>query len=235
MPRCPHRTRCLTGYTLIELLIAIAVSALVVAVAISLYLTLTASLRRQVDSRREEAMQALDVVCRDIACALPTAATSAPPFALDVSADDFKASSNADLTMTTATLDASDAPLAQMQVWRVRYRLAAAPPPATDTALMREAVRLDAPHADAAGPTTTVFRGAASFEVSVLAGPTWINRWKPTAREPVPGAAPVRLGWQGAWTTETAAVWTVIPASLTLHNPAHSKAPAGSPVRPPAP
>ena len=235
MPRCSQFARLSRGYTLIELLTAIVISTLVVAVALSLYLTITASLRRQAESRREEALQALDVVRRDIACALPSAVTSAPPFALDVVADAFASSSNADLTMTTATLDAPDAPLAQMQVWRVRYRLVAAPAPATDTALMREAERLDAPQDANASPTTTLFRGAASFEVNVLAGANWVNHWTPTAREPVPGAANVRLGWQGAVTTETAAAWTVIPAALTLPNPARPKAgaaPAGG-IRPP--
>lgn len=229
MPRCPHFAGRPRGFTLIELMTAIAVSTLVVAVALSLYLTITASLRRQIDSRREEAQQALDVVRRDLACALPTAVTSAPPFALDVVADEFQASSNADLTLTTATLDAPEAPLAQMQVWRVRYRLIAAPPPATDAMLVREAERLDAPSDSTASPTTTLFRSAALFQVNVLAGATWANRWKPTSRDPVPPAVNISLGWQGAWTTETATAWTVIPAALVLPNPSRPKPGAAPP------
>ena len=229
MPRGSHLFRPPRGYTLIELMTAIAISTLVVAVAVSLYLTINASLRRQTDSRREEALQALDAVCRDMACALPTAATSAPPFALDVVADDFTASSNADLTLTTATLDTPETPLAQLQVWRVRYRLVPAPPPAAEAALVREAMRLDMPLDRTTSPTTTLFRGAASFEVNVLAGMTWVNRWKPTAREPVPGAANVHLGWQGAVTTEAATAWTVIPAALTLPNPSRPKSTAAPP------
>ncbi len=211
------------GYTLIELMIAIAVSTLVVAVALALYLTITASLRRQVDSRREEALQALDVVRRDIACSLPTALTSTPAFALEVASDAFQASSNADLTLTTATLDSPGAPLAQMQVWRVRYRLMPTPPPEGEVSLLREAVRLDAPSAGTASPTSTLFRGAASFAVNVLAGITWANRWQPTAREPVPGAVNIQLGWRGAWTTETAEAWTVVPSALVLPGPLRRK------------
>ena len=222
------------GYTLIELMIAIAVSTLVVAVALALYLTVTAALRRHAASRREEALQALAVVRRDVACALPTATTSSPPFAVEVVPDAFQASSNADLTVTTALLDTPSTALAQMQVWRVRYRLVPTPPPEGAVSLLREAVRLDAPSAVYANPTSTLFRGAASFEVNVLAGGTWVSRWQPTAREPVPGAATIRLGWQGAWTTETAEAWTVIPSALVLPGPSHPKTGA-PPVTSPGP
>jgi len=234
MSRRPHRSRRSHGFTLIELLTAIVVSTLVVAVALSLYLTITASLRRQVASRREEALQALDVVRRDLACALPTSVTSSPPFALVVDAGALGASSNSDLTLTTATLDAPETPLAQMQVWRVRYRLVATETPEADAMLVREAVRLDAQSYAKASATNTLFRGAASFQVNVLAGTAWAGCWTPTASQPVPGAANVQLGWHGAWTTETATAWTVIPAALTLPGPSHQPANA-PPAAPPGP
>ncbi len=219
------------GFTLVELLVAMAAATLVTAAALSVFLTITASQRRQTESRRHDALQALDVLRRDIACALPTVFTSTPPFFLETTTGIPAAGlegTRTDLILTTAQLDDDATELTRLRVWRVQYRRVPPGPHDDAPVLVREAVRLDAPAPGPATETGVIFRGAASFDVSVLVGATWTNRWTPSSRQPLPKAVRMELGWAEAATTMTAEAWTVLPAAQPFPAKTRRAAPASS-------
>jgi type II secretion system protein J len=229
MSRRSHDHLAFRGFTLVELLVAMAISTFVAAAALSVFLTITASQRRQTESRREDALQALDVLRRDVACALPTAFTSAPPFALETAAGNPLADPDggrADLILTTGRLDDDATDLTRLHVWRVRYRRVSTGPHDATTVLTREAVRLDAPGSEAGTETGILFRGVVSFDVSVLQGATWTNHWMPSSRQPLPKAVRMELGWTEAGTTVTAGAWTVLPAAQAFPAKTKRAAPA---------
>lgn len=227
-----HRMRADRGFTLVELMIAVAVSTLVVAAALSVFLTLTAAQKRQQDSRQAEGRQALDVLRRDMACALPTAITDAPPFRLDTPSRDPGAGVGSDLALTTAQYENGPADPAHLQVWRVRYRLVPQGEADESTlALSREAVRLESAGGSGSVATTLLFRSAAGFEVAVPDRTGWTNRWSFSSRQPLPPLARAQLSWAQAGTTAVAVSSAVIPAALKFPAPTRAR-PAGAPPPP---
>lgn len=230
MSRRVHACRASRGFTLVELLIAVAASTLVAAAALSVFLTITSSQRRQTESRRDEALQALEVLRRDIACALPTAYTNAPSFTLESSSGaptGLTGEDHTDLKLTMGALDEDSTDLTRLRLWQVQYRRIPPGPGHATPVLRRDAVRLDAPGLGRSAETGILFRGAASFAISVFDGATWTNRWTPSSRRPLPKAVRMELGWTEAATTMTAEAWTVIPAAQAFPGPAQRGAPAG--------
>lgn len=232
MSRQVHACPTAPGFTLVELLVAMAAATLVTAAALSLFLTITASQRRQTESRHDDALQALDVLRRDIACALPTAFTNTPPFTLGSDAGVPGGAPDgacADLVLTTGRLDDDVTDLTRLSVWRVRYRRVPATPPDDTTVLVREAVRLDVSGPGTGSETGVLFRGVTSFNINVLNGTTWTNYWTPSLRQPLPKAVQMELGWAEAATTITAEAWTVIPAAQTFPAPTKRAPPSATP------
>ncbi len=199
-------------------MIAVAVSTLIVAAALAVFLTITGSLRRQALSRRADARQALDWLLRDLACAVPTAFTSPPPFSLAAPAE---TGAGADVVFATASIEGRETELTGLQIWRVRYRLVALDEDGGTPALSREASRLDSAGVNTAAATNLLFRGASGFDVSILDSTGWTNRWQPSSRQPIPRAVRVRLEWPQGQTTETAEASTIIPTAQVIRGQRH--------------
>lgn len=221
MPRRSSRTPADRGFTLVELMIGVAVSTLIVVATLALFTTITAAQRRQQASRHAEARQALEVMQRDLACAVAAACTNRPAFRLEARTM-LDGTTASDLSITTTRLDDGDMNLAHLEVWSVRYHLVAEAP-GTDLTLTREAVRVQALDSGGVIATSILFRSATGFGVGVPSGNQWTNQWTPTARQPLPPVVRMELAWPQDGTTAVAEAWTVLPAALRFPGPAAAR------------
>lgn len=197
--------------TLLEILIAISISTLVMGVALSVYVTVSGSLRRQNEARWDDALSALAVLRHDLATSSPATFSNAPAFQLDPSEDD----GGSALAFCVADLREEEEDFSRLEIRRNLYRLQATDP-ASAPALTRETVTLWGAEALGAPLSNTLLKAATRFDVAVLEGDTWTNRWQSKPGHLLPRAARVRLDWTTAYTTQTASIVVLIPAGNSL-------------------
>lgn len=176
-----------TGFSLIELIVALGIAALVTAVLFAAYHTVIRTAEQQgLRGRAASASaRALDQVSRDLACALHVPDTPALRFALGVRG---KAGGDGEqvLVLTTTRPPAADPDLRWFTVEQVTYLFRG------DT-LYRIARPL--PEEQGVPATTNVAaRGVRRFEPSAWAGEVWTNVWPLDERsDPLPPAVRVRI------------------------------------------
>ena len=209
--------------TLIELLLAVCIATLIAAAAFAVYFTVTATLRRQTEHRWQSATEALETLRRDLACCLPTAADGKEPFVLDCTEGTTSTNWNSALYCATAVVPPGQPDMSRFESVRMRYSLVAESDSQQGPSLVRQTI----PQTGAAarqGPVTNLLaRGVAAFQIRVLTGASWTNRWKSTLKNPLPRAAQVRLAWNEGSVTEELTSWVLIPAGNVISNAASRK------------
>jgi type II secretory pathway component PulJ len=199
--------------TLIEILIAISVSTLIAGVALSVYLTLSASLRRQTDTRLDDAAAALDSLRHDLVSCTQAAFSNTPVFEVRTTGESPPLST---LALCGANMSPGNGDFSRMEVTRIRYTLHADNEQGTLQTLQREMTTLWGAEALAPPVSNTVLKGVSRFELSVMDASGWTNQWMSRPNRALPLAAKVRLDWGTARTTETASIVVFIPAGNTL-------------------
>jgi type II secretory pathway pseudopilin PulG len=232
----PKRTHAASGMTLVEILVAVSVATVIAAVMLSVYFTVTASIRRRQEGRWPAALAALEVVRRDLACCLPTAADGTDAFVLECEYTEAGTNFTSSLLCSTAVVPAGQEDLNRFDVERVRYTLEDSSTQATGGVLLRESRALTGPATLAPPVTNVLLRNASGFQLMVLDRAAWTNRWKTTVRQPLPRAARVRLAWTNASGTESLSAWVLIPAGnvIGVASNAAGRAPAQRPTTPAA-
>jgi type II secretion system protein J len=212
----------LTGMTLIEILVAISVSTIIMGIALSAYLTLSASLRRQADTRLDDALVALDNMRHDLASCSQASFSNTPIFEVRTTGGNDETSPLSALSFCSVSLPPKANDLSRMEVHRIRYTLQ----PSRDTGgtqtLTRESLTLWGAEALASPVSNAVLKGVSRFEVQVMEGSGWTNQWTSRLNRQVPRATRVRLDWEAARTTETASIVIFIPAGNNLSPQAKS-------------
>lgn len=211
-----------TGLTLIEILVAISVSTVIVGVALSAYLTLSASLRRQADTRLDDALIALDNLRHDLASCSQVSFSNTPVFEVRTTGDSEETPPLSTLAFHSGNLPPKATDFSRMEVQRIRYTLQPDNDDSGSQTLLREALTLWGAEALAPPLSNAVLKGVSRFEVRVLEGSGWTNQWSSRLNRPFPRAARVRLDWKSAHTTETASIVIFIPAGNTLSPQAKS-------------
>jgi len=186
--------RRLSGMTLIELLLAFFLAVLLAAVGLSVYFTVSGSLRRQQDRRWQSAATALEMVRKDLACCLPATPDGQEPFALDCVGDPMATNTRSALRCLTVVVPTEQPTFERLEAVRVRYAVHPLPDGQGQLGLWREALPLTGTGRPAVS-SNLLFGGVSAFEVRVMLGGTWTNRWQSTVRQPLPQAATLRIAW----------------------------------------
>ncbi len=202
--------------TLIEILVAISISTIIVGVALSAYLTLSASLRRQADTRLDDALTALDNLRHDLVSCSQVTFSNTPAFEVRTTGNTDETPALSTLAFCSGNLPTKANDFSRMDVQRIRYTLQPDTDPGGAQTLMREALTLWGSEALAAPLSNAVLKNVSRFEMQVLEGSGWTNQWTSRLNRPFPRAARVRLDWKSARTTETASIVIFIPAGNTL-------------------
>ena len=212
----PNKPECCRGMTLIELLIAVSVSALVTVVVLSVYGAVNASRTLQRSGRFVAAYRALDAIRRDLACAIQPGADGVAALRLENhegSLDGRRPISSLDICATVLN---PDDPIQNAGLMRAQYSVKQNP--ATDTGGILARISSGIPDGKPPATSTTnlLLRNVTEFRVTVFDGQTWTNRWESRPARPLPKAANVTLSWSTGSTSETASAFVPIPAGLTF-------------------
>ena len=220
MSRDLHRPDGASGMTLIEILVAISISALILGVALSVYVTVASSLRRQNDPRWDSATAALSELRHDLVSCVPASFSNTPAFQVDQTEGNDHGIST--LSFCVGDLGENQEDFSRLEIRRNFYSLQSGDS-ATNQALVRETVTLWGAEALGAPSSNELLSAVARFDVAVLDGDIWTNRWQSKPNHLLPRAARVRLDWTTTHTTETASIVVFIPAGNRLRpGEAHS-------------
>ena len=178
-----HLGRSSSGFTLLELMVALAIAALLVATLFAAYHAATRTARHQVLRERGTAAAArvADQVGRDLRCAFHVPETPALRFLLQPPDADRPGV----LALCTAVPPAGGTDLRWFQTDRVLYVR-------QDHALLRIVQPLPEERGEAVR-TNILARGLLGFAVEARAGTDWTNAWTGTDAAPLPRAARVRV------------------------------------------
>ncbi len=208
MPRTRRDAR---GWTLIEALVAIALTAVLAAVVFSTWLTVHRVMqgRSSRSARAAAAAVALRRLAADLECACEPGEGTAfelrggpgatPPLELHFFA------------FVAPDRDAGSRP---PEVRELRYQVLRGDE--RDLRLVRIDRPATGPGADSAGKTNVLIERAVAFTVTVSDGTNWAPEWPPKGGNPFPAAARASLGWAGATGPATARVETVIHAGVPV-------------------
>ncbi|MBP7829212.1 MAG: prepilin-type N-terminal cleavage/methylation domain-containing protein [Kiritimatiellae bacterium] len=182
-----------SGFTLVELLIAMAIAGLLVGVVYALYHTVMTAVsgRRVRDEELVRAGRAIDAVSADLAALFPAPGEEGR---VRLGLEEPGATNRSDLAFCTLRLSPGEADSRWLEVRRVRYRL---------DPVGGEAGRLLCEHRPVSGPgaeamaTNELFVGAAAFRVRFYDGAEWQSEWEGTAEQMAPRAARIELDLPG--------------------------------------
>ena len=176
------------GFTLIELILAIAIASLVVTLVFSTYHTVTVILQGQEDRRRgaDKVADAVRQLERDLACTFAPKSDAACGFELQKGTTPAAAR----LSFCTAVMPANETDLRWFELHRVVYGIGA--DAANSPVLFRADQPLAGPGAFAPPVTNTLAVGVESFRVSVYDGAAWNEEWS-SAGSGCPRAARIEL------------------------------------------
>jgi type II secretion system protein J len=238
-------TRRAAGMTLVELLVAIAIAVFIAAVALSVFYTVSGSIRRRQDQRWQAAVEALDAVRRDLTGCLPNADGGREALVLEPAEGVASTNPCSALLCVTAALPPDQQDFSRFEAWRVRYAVQPAAGGEAGAELVREAAALTGDARLEPPRKTVLMRRVTGFDVRVLAGSSWTNRWVPDLKRPLPQAAQIRLTWSQGSTNASLAVTVLVPAGHVIApagrqgtgaaTPADAQAPRRRPAGPPAP
>lgn len=180
-----HRRTTLTGVTLVEVMVALAIGVVFAGLTFSIYRLTTRTITSQAEWHQKAgpAAGAMDRILRDLVCTVADTARTRSGFAVIPDG-----TQNSSLHLYTAAADPQSKDLAQHRVYRVRYSLARGAD--AGGRLVRE-VALAAEAGLAPEPVEEQLDGRYSgFRVQVFDGDAWNDRW---SGDSVPLAARVRL------------------------------------------
>lgn len=197
--------------TLVEILVALSVSALILSAAALVYRTITASLRRQQSSRQESAYSALEQLRQDLVQCAQVPSTNLPAFVLESQSSGSNTPQISSLAFSAGSLPAPETDFSSLEVSRIRYNLILMDAD-TEGRLVRETMSLWGSNALSPAVSNTLLDHVTAFEVSVLADTGWTNTWSSSNRLLVPRAARLRLDWRTDTSLETARMEVFIPA-----------------------
>ncbi len=212
------------GFTLIELILAMAIASLVVTLIFSTYHTVTVTLQGQQDRRRgaDKAADAVRQIERDLTCAFAPKSDAACAFELQKGTTPAAAR----LSFCTAVMPANETDLRWFELRRVVYGIGADAENAP--VLFRAEQPLAGPGAFAPPVTNALATGVESFRVSVYDGAEWSEEWS-SAGSSCPRAARIELTARHGSGTNTFQTEVLIPAG----NPVTSSVSrAGVPAHP---
>lgn len=221
----PHARRGDRGWTLIEALVAVALTAVLAAVVFSTWLTVHRVMqgRSSRGARASAAAVALRRMAADLECAcepaegtafeLQTGPAETPPLALHF--------------FSFVAPDRDAGPRAP-EVREVRYEALRG-----GEREMR-VIRIDRPSAgprsDSAGETNVLIERATALTIMVSDGTNWMPEWPPKGGGPFPAAVRASLAWTGAAGPATARVEAVIHAGVPVKSRLERRiAPAAAP------
>ncbi len=208
MPRTRRGAR---GWTLIEALVAVALTAVLAAVVFSTWLTMHRVMqgRSSRSARAAAAAVALRRLAADLECACEPGEGTAfelrggpgttPPLELHFFA------------FVAPDRDAGSRP---PEVRELRYQVLRGDE--QDLRLVRIDRPSTGPGADSAGTTNVLIERAVAFTVTVSDGTNWAPEWPPKGGNPFPAAARATLAWTGATGPATARVEAVIHAGVPV-------------------
>jgi len=199
------------GMTLVEILVAMSVSALILLAAVSVYRTLVGSLHRQQSSRQTPAYAALEQLRQDLAQCAQVPSTNLPAFLLESQSRGTNLPHLSSLDFSMGGLPSADTDFSNLEVTRIRYHLIPAEADG-DGILVRETMSLWGPNALAPAVSNGILDHVMVFEVFVLSDTGWTNNWVSSNRTLTPRAARLRLDWRTETSTETASLEVFIPA-----------------------
>jgi type II secretory pathway pseudopilin PulG len=191
------------GLTLIETLIGTAILVLLASLFFTVYRTTSSVLERQgyYQSAWRAAIDALDAVSRDVACAIPGSLAGKTSFVLDRERDG-NGSGPSTLLCCTALPTARGRDATGIGMQRIRYA-------AVETAgnagrgvrsLVRETV---AGSGDRPSATEELLGNVVEFGVTVLGPDGWVEAWPPLDSAALPAAARIRLVFKEGSLTKT--------------------------------
>lgn len=220
MPRLPvSRRAARRGMTLLEILVAGAIGVAIVVAAVGLYTTVIGALRRQAEWRWEwrPAAAALDLLRRDIACAVAPPAAPAPHFVLER----VLLGTNAlpVLSFYTAVAAPDSSTNHDFSVWRVRYLLEGDPSTPGGASLVRQAEFFGGSSGRVSCPTGALAHHVRSFEVLAEEATAWTNSWDSGVRRQFPRVLRVRLEAQTASRAHTVQSECLVPAGMRIAPP----------------
>lgn len=212
MPRVLDKAEACRGMTLVEILVSLSVSVLIVSVALSIFFTFSASFSRLDAPRRRQALAAMDEIRGDLSSCVQAVFTNTPTFEAFIDDAQGNTPPRSAVEFCTGVMLPNQEDPAQLAIYRVRYSLSGDTPPV----LIRESACLWGPNAMDPPASNRMAKGVSRFEVAVLDGKTWTNRWRSATTRFFPRAARIRMDWQDAGTTGTVSQIVYIPAGNVI-------------------
>jgi len=199
------------GMTLVEILVAISVSALVLLAAASVYRVITGSIRHQQRNRQLVVYSALEQFRQDLSQSAPLPSTNLPAFMLESRSVGTNVPALSSLAVSIGSLSPREVDFSGMEFSRIRYYLILQESGGTGR-LIRETMSLWGSNALAPAVSNAILEHVTVFEMSVLSGSEWTNNWVSSGRTLLPRAARLRLDWMTEGSRETANLEVFIPA-----------------------
>ncbi len=214
-------TRCATNhaFTLVELLIALALSGLVILLVLALSYTVSRALTDRQTRRTgpDAAWQALDQMARDLGNSFPVAGYEQGGF--ELSTEESARGPLSQLAFCSAERPVSEEDPRWFNLYHITYRLDVTPRP--PGRLIRTRQPLAGPGALQPPEETVCAENIARFTVTVFQHGNWTNNWSTTSTEKGPAAAMITLyPYQPKTDTEPYTLRVLIPSGLELH-PTH--------------
>ncbi|GEM_PF-1652415 len=211
-----HKADSSRGLTLVEILVAVSVATLIVTVALSLYFTFSASFRRLASPRRQEAASAMDEIRRDLSCCVQAVFSNIPAFEVACSESGGRTPSLSTLAFRMAEHLPGNEETAPLAIHQRRYALVDS---GKASVLFRESVCLWGPDAMSPSTSNAILKDITRFDVQVLDGGQWTNRWSSAGGRMFPRAARVTMAWRETQATGSASMLVFIPAGNSIPPP----------------
>ena len=222
------------GTTLLEILVALTVTALVAGIALAVYFTVTSSIRRE-DRAQQLGGPAAEVLASlrsELArCVAPQGQTNGV-FTLARGSTGLTDGPEVALRFHTVTLAPGQDDWRGLELQALEYTWRADESGTSGTLAREETAAGTAAFGESGRSRREVLRGAADFAVWVWDGYGWTNAWESTAQHVLPLAARIRLEWRQGSADAAREAWTLIPAGRVFPKPTGASPGAPAPGRP---
>lgn len=216
------------GFTLVEILVALAVGTLVVLVVFSVYHATSSSIMAVESGRRSsrDAATAIDLVGRDLACAIDLPFAGSVSFMLDPGMPGAMPSPS--LFFHTVEVSTPDEASVVFKAFRVSYAVKPSDEdaPGSPCVLARESQRIMEDGTLCAAEVREIVHDVAGLAISVSDGRKWLDKWPVEGGGSMPSGARIGLSYRTGNSVRTLESSVIIPAGMKFAPP---PAPAAGP------
>ncbi len=221
-PRAVFSPRSRSGFTLLETLIAAAISVLVLGVAATVFAVVYSTLERQADwrGRIQPAVAAVDRLALDLGSAFAPFALESNWFVLGQARLPDRAEPDSSIMFHSALPPGADMPLERARLVEVRYFLDGRAPDGARELVRETRLITSSRAAPDMMERQCLARGVDAFRIQVYGG-GWSNEWNALSHDELPVAARIfirmpagRVGAPREFQTEVA-----IPAGIKIQPP----------------